>query len=69
MISKESYLALAAQKYEALKALETQTDFYTYEESFDQLWIDLGRQVLESSISKVGKDKRKKTSSVPGMEK
>jgi hypothetical protein len=69
MMNKEEYLALAAQRYEALKALEKQPDFYSYEAEFDKLWTALGRQVLESSISQTGKDRRKKTASGPATEK
>lgn len=68
MMSKEEYLALAAGGYESLQGLEKQTDFYNYEAEFDQIWIDPGRQVLESSISQVGKDHRKKISSVLATE-
>lgn len=67
-MSKEEYLALAAERYESLQGLEKQTDFYNYEAEFDQIWTDLGRQVLESSISQVSKDHRKKTSSVRATE-
>lgn len=59
-MSKEEYLALAAQRYESLKELENQPDFYRYEEAFDQIWTDLGLTVLESSISTVPADHRKK---------
>lgn len=65
MISKADYLALAEARYDALSALQTQPDFYTYEQQFDQIWTDLGRAVLENSISAVPQDYRKKTLSAP----
>jgi uncharacterized membrane protein len=61
-MTKEEFLAIATEKYEALQKLNEQTSFYDYERGFDELWIDLGRQVLESNIGKVPTDHRKKTS-------
>lgn len=65
MMSKEEYLAKAAARYDALEKLKDQKDFYNYEAEFDKIWTDLGREVLESSISKVPSNHRKKTSSAP----
>jgi hypothetical protein len=59
-MSKEEYLAKAAARYEAIKKLKDQKDFYNYEADFDKMWTDLGREVLESSISKVPTNRRKK---------
>ncbi|MDP8935158.1 MAG: hypothetical protein M3N42_13715 [Cyanobacteriota bacterium] len=66
MMSKEEYLAKAAARYDAIQGLKDQKDFYSYEAEFEKIWLDLGREVLESSISKVGPNARKKTSSGPG---
>jgi hypothetical protein len=68
-MSKEEYLALAAERYEALEGLKKHEDFYSYEAEFDKIWTGLGRQVLENTISQVPKDHRKKTSSGPGTER
>ncbi len=65
MMSKEEYLAKAAARYEALEKLKEHKDFYSYEAEFDRIWTDLGREVLESSISKVLSNGRKKTLSGP----
>ena len=59
-MSKEEYLALAEQKYQELQQLKSQPTFYDYEKSFVNIWQDLGRQVLEKSLSEVPKDRRKK---------
>lgn len=59
-MTKEEYLALASAKYDELKALENSKNFYDYEKDFDKIWRDLGRQVLQENISKVGQDRRKK---------
>jgi len=34
--------------------------FYDYQQSFEQIWLDLGRQVLEKNLSEVPDDRRKK---------
>jgi uncharacterized membrane protein len=59
-MTKEEYLALAVQKYEELQNLKTKTNFYDYEQTFDQIWKDLGKQVLETNLSDVPMDRRKK---------
>lgn len=64
-MSKEEYLAKAAARYDALQGLKEQQDFYNYEAEFEKIWTDLGREVLESTISKVPTNRRKKTSSGP----
>lgn len=68
-MSKEEYIALAAARYEELQGLQKHEDFYRYEAEFDKIWTDLGRQVLEGTISQVPGNHRKKTSSGPGTEK
>lgn len=58
--TEEEYMALARQKYQDLKALKNKPTFYDYEKSFEEIWQDLGRQVLEKSLSQVPADRRKK---------
>ena len=58
--TEEEYVALARQKYNDLMALKSKPTFYDYEKSFEDIWMDLGRQVLEKSLSQVPKDRRKK---------
>jgi hypothetical protein len=67
-MTKTEYLALAEARFEAINKLQQHTDFYTYEQQFDQIWIDLGRAVLEQSVGKIPKDSRKKTGYVLAME-
>lgn len=66
-MTKAEYIALAETRFEALSQLQKQTDFYSYEKEFDQIWTDLGRAVLEQTIGPIPKDKRKKTLSVADM--
>jgi hypothetical protein len=67
-MTKEEYLALASEKYEALEKLNTNLNFYDYEKTFDELWTALGRSVLERNIGKIPNDHRKKTLSEPATE-
>lgn len=59
-MSKDEYVALATQKYDDLQLLKHKLTFYEYEKAFDQIWKDLGRQVLEKNLSDVPEDRRKK---------
>jgi hypothetical protein len=68
-MTKEEYLALASEKYEALQNLNTNLNFYDYEKTFDELWTELGRTILERNIGEIPNDHRKKTLSEPAMVK
>lgn len=59
-MTKEEYLKLAEQKWEALEKLKTKDNFYDYEKEFDRIWVDLGKEVLQESLGKTAKDRRKK---------
>ncbi len=61
-MTKDEYLKLAEDRYHSIASLKEEESFYEYEKKFDQLWTDLGRDVLERSIGKPSGDKRKKTS-------
>jgi hypothetical protein len=60
MIAKNEFLKLAEAKYEEIKRLEGTPSFYDYEKAFDEIWIELGRNVFEKSISEIPGDRRKK---------
>lgn len=59
-MTEDEYVALARQKYQDLQQLKSKPTFYDYEKSFDEIWQDLGRQVLEKNLSDVPGDRRKK---------
>jgi len=59
-MKKEEYLKLAEQKWSELEKLKDEKNFYEYEKRFEEIWLELGREFMERSISKVGKDRRKK---------
>lgn len=59
-MTEQEYLALARQKYQELQNLKEEKSFYRYEKTFDEIWTDLGRQVLEKNLSELPADRRKK---------
>ena len=59
-MTEANFIALAQQRYAALQALNKIDNFYDYEKEFESIWRDLGREVLESNLSEVPADRRKK---------
>jgi hypothetical protein len=66
-MTQDEFIALAAARYQQLQALNQLDSFYDYEQQFDQLWTDLGQQVLEKNLGELPKDAQKKTPSGPDM--
>lgn len=64
-MTESEFVALALSKYEALNSLDNSADFYEHEKNFDQIWTDLGGQVLESSLGEVPASARKKKACRP----
>lgn len=64
-MTESEFVALALTKYEALKSLENSADFYQHEKDFDQIWTELGGQVLEKSLGTAPASPRKKKASRP----
>ena len=52
--------ARAIDSLAQLQALATQPAFYDYEKSFEAIWMEPGRQVLERNVGPVPADRRKK---------
>lgn len=59
-MTKEEYLSLASEKYDALQALNTIDNFYDYEKEFEKLLNELGRTLLEKNLGELSADRRKK---------
>lgn len=59
-MTKEEFLAVAEQRYDALQKLNQLDSFYNYEKLFLELWRDLGREVLEKNLGAVPTNRRKK---------
>lgn len=59
-MTEANFLALAQKRYSELQTLNKIDNFYDYEKEFEKIWRDLGREVLESNLSNVPADRRKK---------
>jgi hypothetical protein len=66
-MTKEEYLSIAETKWPELADLKAAGDFYAYEKRFAEIWLELGRAVLESSVSEVPADRRKKRKFKPDL--
>jgi hypothetical protein len=60
IMTEATFVALALERYTALQSLNKIDNFYDYEKEFEKIWQDLGREVLESNLSAVPADRRKK---------
>ncbi|MGH2644833.1 MAG: hypothetical protein ACRDE2_12845 [Chitinophagaceae bacterium] len=59
-MTKEEYLALCAERYDELQALNKMDNFYDYEKEFEKIFKECGRAVFEKNLSEVPADRRKK---------
>ena len=59
-MTEANFIALAQKRYAELQALNKIDNFYDYEKEFESIWRDLGREVLESNLSDIPADRRKK---------
>ena len=59
MLTEDQYLALAREKYKHIEALQKLNSFYDHEKAFETIWLELGQQVLERTISQPPSDRRK----------
>ena len=59
-LSKAEFLKLAEARYDELSSLSSSPDFFSYEQNFEEIWLNFGREVLEESISKLPDDRKKK---------
>jgi hypothetical protein len=64
-MTESEFVALALSKYEQIKSLENSADFYQHEKDFDQVWTELGGQVLEKTLGEQPASARKKKRSDP----
>lgn len=67
-MTEVTFMAMAQERYRALQSLNKIDNFYDYEKEFEKIWQDLGREVLESNLSSVSADRRKKKH-LPNSEK
>lgn len=59
-MTKEEFMAMASARYDSLQSLNKIDNFYDYETSFDSIWKNLGREVLEKNLGDVPMNRRKK---------
>jgi len=59
-MTKEEYLKLCEKRWESLENLHNLDNLYDYEKIFSKIWQATGRDVLEKSLGKIPKDRRKK---------
>ncbi len=64
-MTESEFMALALSKYEQIKSLENSVDFYQHEKDFDQVWTELGGQVLEKTLGEQPTSVRKKKACRP----
>lgn len=65
-MSKAEYLELASSRYDKFQELNKIDNFYDYEVQFVNILNDLGREILETNLGALVKDKRKKKPYDPG---
>ena len=68
-MTKDEFLAMAAARYEALQNIERHDNFYDYEKEFDEIWVSLGREVLQRKLGDVPEDRRKKKGVTPDTDR
>ena len=59
-MNKEEFLKLAEAKYAEIHALKEEPTFLHYEKGFMELWMELGRHVLQSELGVPEKTVEKK---------
>jgi len=59
-MTKEELMEKVSARYDELQALNKLDNFYDYEKGFEDIWIELGRSVLEANIGAVPENRRKK---------
>jgi len=59
-MTEEKFLELCRSKYQQLNKLNEIKDFYEYEKQFDKIMTELSRTLLQTNLSEVPADRRKK---------
>lgn len=60
-MTRQELHALVDAHYEPLAKLQEHYNFYDFEKDFDQIWTQLGQQVLQASVGEASQNPRKKT--------
>lgn len=67
-MTKQEFLILCESRYPEIAKLDEIKNFYEYEKQFEKIMNELSRTLLESTLSEVPADRRKKKHS-PGSGK
>lgn len=59
-MTKQEFLTLCESRYPEIVKLDEIKNFYEFEKQFEKIMHELSRTVLESTISQVPADRRKK---------
>jgi hypothetical protein len=65
MLTEDELVALTRQRYRQLQDLQKTNSFYQHEQQFETIWMDLGREVLEKTISEPPQNRRKNRNAEP----
>jgi hypothetical protein len=68
-MTRKEFHTLADAHYDQLAALQDKPTFFDFEESFTQVWTQLGQQVLQASVGTAPTNARKKTVVKPASAK
>ena len=59
-MEKAEFMQLVSQYWDRVQDLQDCTNFYDHEKQFDELWTQMGQDVLEKSINQPVDNYRKK---------
>lgn len=68
-MTRAEFLEKCSQRWDDIENLQHFNNLYDLEKTFDGIWTETGRDILESSIGKVPENHRKKKSSKQNTEK
>jgi hypothetical protein len=54
MLTREEFAKLADEKHDEIRAIKDKLTLFDYEQSFVELWTELGRQVAEFNLGPRG---------------
>ena len=64
-MTEAQFLELARQRYQEIRALNELDSFYEHEKQFDELWVELGREIMEQNLGEVPQSVKKKRDQDP----
>lgn len=68
-MDREKFMALAAEKYDRINALNDSANLFDYEKGLVELLEEFGREIMEEDLKGQSKDRRKKRNINPPLDK